>query len=140
MQNRTHQFIFYQCNIILLPNLRKKSRTCTKIKFSTIDLQIELFVSKVLKVFLFNCKRISTRMLKAVPFRQSKSKYPYAIPPRSVRLMLTRPRTCNGPHTGHRPTSDFMWSGQYSNFQVVPLMLVKCLVHRVLQRCQLCLC
>lgn len=142
MQNRTHQFIFHLCIFIFFGQFKKKkSRTCTKIKFSTIDLQIKLFASNILTVFLLNyCKRISTRMLKAGACRRSKSKYPYARPPRPVRPTLVRPSTCNGPHAGHRPTSDFKCSEQYPNFQAVPLMLVQCLTHRVLHRCQLCLC
>lgn len=110
-QNTSIHISFMHFQFFLANLRKKKSRTCTKIKFSTIDLQIGLFASNILTVFLLNyCKRISTRMLKAGACRRSKSKYPYARPPRSFRPTMARPSTCNEPHAGHRPTTEFKCS------------------------------
>lgn len=74
LQKRTPQFIFRQWIVILLANV--------------IELQIELFVSKVLIVVLFNCKIMSIGKLRAGSYRRSKTKSLYAMPDYVITMLF----------------------------------------------------
>lgn len=73
-----------------------------------LNLQIELFVSKDVTLFLFNCKTRDTGILRAGLSRRSKTKSPYALRARLARPTLaTDQKRATGPTlaTDQTPTS-----------------------------------